>query len=153
MENNVEKICGNVAEIIVSYSAKIKSKDRLKVRSSEDAYRILHPLFPSLEHVEYFFMLVLNRTNDVLGFHMVSKGGIAGTVTDIRVIFQIVLKANGSSVIVAHNHPSGNLQPSEADIKITKKTKEAGLLLDIALLDHLILTNESYLSMADQNLM
>ena len=79
-------------------------------------------------------------------------GGISGTVTDVRIIFQTAIKGNASGIILAHNHPSGNLSASEADTAITKKIKEAGKLLDITLLDHMIITEESYLSMADDNL-
>ena len=88
----------------------------------------------------------------MLGFHQVSKGGLSGTVTDVRVIFQVAIKSNSSGIILAHNHPSGNLQPSDADLKITEKIKKAGSLLDIKVLDHLILSEESYLSMADESL-
>ena len=106
-----------------------------------------------MEHVEYFYIICLNRANQVLGFHQVSKGGISGTVTDVRVIFQVAIKSSSSGLILAHNHPSGNLQPSEADLKITRKIKEAGALLDVSVLDHIILADEGYLSMADENLL
>ncbi len=125
----------------------------MKIRCSSDAVTALRNVWPGLEHREYFFILCLNRANQVLGFHMVSMGGISGTVTDVRIIFQVALKANASAVILAHNHPSGNTQPSDADLKITRKIKEAGMLLDINVLDHLILTEDGYLSFADDNLM
>ena len=143
----------NLAEITVSYSTKVKAAERPKVRCSQDADALLRKVFPSLEHVEYFYIICLNRANQVLGFHQVSKGGISGTVTDVRVIFQVAIKTSSSGLILAHNHPSGNLQPSEADLKITRKIKEAGALLDISVLDHLVLTEEGYLSFADENLM
>ena len=143
----------NLAEITVNYSTKVKAADRPRVRSSQDADQLLRLVFPSLEHVEYFFIICLNRANQVLGFHQVSKGGITGTVTDVRVIFQVAIKTNSSCLILAHNHPSGNLQPSEADLKITRKIKDAGTLLDIPVLDHLILSQDGYMSMADDNLM
>jgi DNA repair protein RadC len=92
----------------------------------------------------------LNRSNAVLGILSVSKGGISGTVTDVRLIFQGALKTNASGIIVCHNHPSGNAYPSESDKKITQKIKEAGNLMDIQLLDHLIiLPVEGYYSFAD----
>ncbi len=141
----------NLAEITVSYSTKVKAADRLKVRCSRDAEKLLRQVFPSLEHVEYFYIICLNRANQVLGFHQVSKGGVSGTVTDVRVIFQVAIKSNSSGLILAHNHPSGNLQPSEPDLKITRKIKEAGGFLDINVLDHIILAEEGYLSMADEN--
>jgi len=143
----------NLAEITVNYSTKVKSVDRPKVRSSQDAEKLLRQVFPSFEHVEYFYIICLNRTNQVLGFHQVSKGGISGTVTDVRIIYQVAIKSNSSALILAHNHPSGNLQPSEADLKITKKIKEAGTFLDISVLDHLILFEDGYMSMADDNMM
>jgi DNA repair protein RadC len=93
----------------------------------------------------------LNRSNAVLGILSVSKGGISGTVTDVRLIFQGALKTNASGIIVAHNHPSGNALPSDSDKKITQKIKEAGNLLDIQLLDHIIiLPVEGYYSFADE---
>jgi DNA repair protein RadC len=99
--------------------------------------------------VEEFKMLLLNRSNVALGIMDVSKGGITGTVTDVRIIMQAAIKANASGIIVCHNHPLGNLNPSESDIKITKKIKDAYNLLDIQLLDHLIIISEDYFSYAD----
>jgi len=83
---------------------------------------------------------------------MISSGGVEGTVADPKVIFQVALKANASSIILAHNHPSGNIEPSEADIRLTRNLKQAGELLKISVLDHLILTSESYYSFADENM-
>jgi len=96
----------------------------------------------------------MNRSNSVLGIMPVSKGGLSGTVTDVRLIFQGAIKANASGIIVCHNHPSGNLNPSDSDTKITQKIKEAGNLMDIQLLDHLILIIDgSYYSFADNGLL
>ena len=95
---------------------------------------------------------LMNRANRALGIAQVSHGGISGTVADPKVIFQHALKANASSVILLHNHPSGNTQPSEADIHLTKKLVEGGKLLDIAVLDHLIVTIDGYYSFADEGL-
>jgi DNA repair protein RadC len=102
---------------------------------------------------EEFKMILLNRANRVLGLFTVSQGGQAGTVADPKIIFATALKANTASIILAHNHPSGNLKPSQADISLTQKLVSAGQLLDIAVLDHLILTSEEYFSFADQGLM
>jgi DNA repair protein RadC len=108
----------------------------------------------SIEHIEEFKLLLMNQSNSVLGIMPVSKGGLSGTVTDVRLIFQGAIKANASGIIVCHNHPSGNLNPSESDIKITQKIKEAGNLMDIQLLDHLILImDDSYYSFADNGLL
>ena len=142
----------NVAEITISYSSKIPAKDRHRVRCSRDAEHILRQAFEDIEYRESFYILLLNRQNQVLGYRLISLGGISGTITDIRMIFQTALKANASGILLAHNHPSGNLDPSEADKKITTKIKEAGGFLDISVLDHLILSDESYFSFADQNL-
>ena len=99
------------------------------------------------------YMLMLNRQNQVLGYHQISKGGMTGTIIDIRVVFQVALKACATSIIVAHNHPSGNLEVSSADRKITQNLKQAGLILEIPLLDHLILSSEGYYSMADEGIL
>jgi DNA repair protein RadC len=102
-----------------------------------------------LEYFEEFKILLLNNSNKVLGSYDVSSGGITGTVVDIRIIFTAALKSNATSIIMMHNHPSGTLIASQADIAITQKVKEAGRLLEISLLDHLIITSESYFSFAD----
>lgn len=143
-----------VAEISISYSSIVKPSQRPKIGSSRDAYEIMRDNWNegSIEHREEMRIMLLNRMNKVLGVYLVSVGGFAGTVCDPKVIFQAALKANASSIILAHNHPSGNLKPSDADLKLTEKLKKGGLLLDIAVLDHLILTEEAYLSFADEGL-
>ena len=149
-ESNLFKI----AEIEVKYSTKIKASDRIKVVTScaaADAFRELWN--QSMEYKESFYAMYLNRNNKVLGIHKVAEGGLCGTVVDVRCVFQVGLKANACSVIVAHNHPSGNEMPSEADKSITQKIKEAGKFLDIPLLDHLImLPGDGYMSFADDGL-
>ena len=144
----------NLAEVKISYSHKVKASDRRTIRCSRDAFQVSSLIIPEdqVEHHEYFSILLLNRANQVLGFKHISEGGISGTITDIRIIFQSAIKANASAFIAIHNHPSGNITPSEADKKITQKIKEAGQLLDIPLLDHLIVTFENYYSFADENL-
>ena len=123
-----------------------------KISSSKDAYLMLKSEFEDLPHEE-FWVLLLNRANFVIGKHFISKGGQAGTVVDPRVIFKIALEHNAAYIVLAHNHPSGNLRPSAADISITKKLKESGLLLELPIFDHLIITDQSYLSLADEALM
>ncbi|OFX52971.1 MAG: hypothetical protein A2066_20760 [Bacteroidetes bacterium GWB2_41_8] len=149
-ELNVFKI----AEIEVKYSTKIKPADRIKVTTSyaaADAFREMWA--QSMEYKESFYAMYLNRNNRILGIHKVAEGGLCGTVVDVRCVFQVALKANACSVIVAHNHPSGNDMASEADKSITRKIKEAGLTLDIPLLDHLImLPGDGYMSFADEGL-
>jgi len=98
-------------------------------------------------------MLMMNRQNQILGYHQLSKGGMAGTVVDVRLIYQVALKACATSLILAHNHPSGNLETSDADRRVTNQIKQAGVIMDIPLLDHLIMTTDSFLSMADEGLL
>ena len=99
---------------------------------------------------EQFKILLLNRANKVLGIYEVSTGGMSGTVADPKLIFATALKACASSIILSHNHPSGNLKPSNADLQLTQKVKEGGKLLDIEVYDHIILTTEGYYSFADE---
>jgi len=102
---------------------------------------------------EEFWVLLLTRANKIIKKSSISQGGIAGTVADPKKIFKTALENNASSIILCHNHPSGNIKPSEADIKLTKKLKDAGLLLDISVLDHVIVGDNTYFSFADENLM
>lgn len=143
-------LTSNLQEVEIVYKPHpIARLSRKQVRSPGDAYRIFLQVFPSLEHREYFFVLCLTRSNSALGYSMISMGGINGTIADIRLIFQVAIKSNASGIIVAHNHPSGNLNPSQSDIQLTKRIKEAGNLLDIVLLDHLIISETKYYSFAD----
>ena len=103
----------------------------------------------TIQLYEEFKVIYLNRHNNVLGVYTISRGGIAGTVVDPKLVFAIALKVAASSLILVHNHPSGNLQPSEADKSITKRLKQAGKLLEVNVLDHLIVTAESFFSFAD----
>ena len=125
----------------------------MKVTGSKDAADAFRIFWPAYEHIEFSYLLMLNRQNQILGYHQLSKGGMTGAVVDVRVIFQVALKASCTSIIIAHNHPSGNLDVSDADRKITNQIKQAGVILDIPLLDHLIMTTDSYLSMADEGLL
>ena len=143
-----------VAEIEITYKNTVKASDRLKITNSQTCFAVLRNLWsPKIEYVEEFYVLLLNRANQVLGVTKISEGGTSGCVVDPKRIFQTALKANASSIILSHNHPSGNCQPSEADKMITKKVKEAGILLEISVLDHLILANEDYFSFADAGLL
>ncbi|WP_010602115.1 JAB domain-containing protein [Pedobacter agri] len=98
-------------------------------------------------------MILLNRQNRVLGLIDISTGGVSGTILDPKIIFSIALKANTSAIILCHNHPSGNIQPSQSDIRLTNQLKEGGKLLEILVWDHLIITNENYYSFADDGMM
>ncbi len=144
-----------VSEINVSYRPKFKASERPVISSSQDCYNILSASWDinRMELLEQFKVLFLNRANRVLGIFEVSSGGMAGTVADPKLIFSAALKTCATSIILAHNHPSGNLKPSQADLNLTKKIQTGGMLLDISLLDHLILTSETYLSFADEGLL
>lgn len=123
-----------------------------KVTQSRDAFDYLYPHLADLDH-EQFFILLLNRSNHILKHIQISKGGVAGTLVDAKLVFKPAIEELASAVILCHNHPSGNLQPSQSDKDLTKKIKEAGKVLDISVLDHLIFTNDGYLSFADEGLM
>ena len=138
-------------KIRIVYSKKLKPNERPKISSSNDVIDLLRELWSSQVEVrEEFLLLLLDRSNRVLGYELLSKGGISGTVADLRLIFSIALTSLASAIIIAHNHPSGNIQPSHADINLTQKIKEAGVRLEIPLLDHVILTKESHYSFADE---
>jgi DNA repair protein RadC len=107
----------------------------------------------SIEHYENVVVLLLNRANKVLGWMQVGSGGLNSCVIDVRIVMQAAINANASGIILAHNHPSGNLKASQEDLNITKKVKEAAKLFDINLLDHLIVTTDGYYSLSDAGLM
>ena len=125
--------------------------EKISVKSSETVFKLFHPLLGDLEHEE-FWLLMLNRANRVLGRYKVSQGGLSGTVIDTRIILKKALDNLASSIVVCHNHPSGNMQPSDADVKITGKLKKAAEMLEIKLLDHVIIADKSYFSFADEGL-
>src|SRR5665811_1563433 len=136
------------------YKNKVKASDRIKITCSRDANQVFVDSWnnDTIGFLEEFKILLMNRSNAVLGILEISKGGTTGTVSDLKVIFSAALKGNASGIICAHNHPSGNLNPSESDSRLTKKLKEAGNLLDISVLDHLILSTEGdYYSFADNS--
>lgn len=128
------------------------TEDRPKITGSRDIYELLKAELLDIPH-EAFWIVLLNRANRVIKKHQISQGGVAGTVADPKIIFKIALEELASGVILAHNHPSGNLAASKADIDLTKKLKESGKLLEIEVLDHLIIAGKKYLSFADEGLM
>ncbi len=141
-----------VSELTVSYKPKVKAADRYSIHYPQDAYKLLmEQAFNDdiLEYKEYFKLVLLNGANKVLGITTISEGGMDGTV-DVRLIMQTALLAHSSSIILAHNHPSGQLKPSPQDDRITKKIKEAAKLMDIRIQDHLIVTGDNYYSYADE---
>jgi DNA repair protein RadC len=122
---------------------------KIRIGSSEDAFQIMKPHLMDLPHEE-FWIVLLNRANTVIKKVPVSSGGVSGTIADPKIIFKIALDNLASAIILVHNHPSGNIKPSEADIQLTKKLKEGGRLLDTPVIDHLIFTNTKYYSFADE---
>ena len=149
-EQTVDLFSSCLREVQISYHNRARFADMPKVNSSKDAEGIFRSIWSHrIDYVEEFYILLLNRSNKVIGWSKVSMGGPSGTVSDPKVIFQTALKANASHIVLGHNHPSGALEPSQADISLTQKMKNAGSLLDLPILDHLILSSESYYSFAD----
>lgn len=142
-----------VAEFKISY--KTSHTSCFICQSSKDIFDFLEKIFPvdDREYNESFWIMFLNRRNKVIGYQMVSSGGVAGTVVDPKMIFQAALLSNAASIILSHNHPSGDTKPSDADIKLTKKLSEAGKLLEIIVLDHVIISKTQYYSFADEGMM
>lgn len=130
----------------------LENANKKSIESSRDVFSLFHPLLRDLQHEE-FWVLVMNRANRVMGKHMISRGGISGTIADPKVIFNRALLSQASSIILVHNHPSGNIQPSQADRDITKKMRKAGDLLDLPVLDHIIVAEDGYFSFADEGLL
>jgi DNA repair protein RadC len=126
-------------------------QQRPKITASKDAFDELKGELMDLPHEE-FWILLLNRAHRVMKKKRVSEGGVAGTVADPKIIFKMALEELASGVVVAHNHPSGSLQPSQSDVELTKKLKEAGRFLEIQLLDHLIISGHRYFSFADEGI-
>jgi DNA repair protein RadC len=137
---------------ISEYSLKYTKSEiqKTKVTTSESASNVIRKFyFDDINIYESFFILLLNSQNNTTGFAKISQGGTAGTVVDIKIIAKYVVDSLSSAVIICHNHPSGNIKPSEADINITKKIKDALLLLDTSLTDHIILSENDFYSFAD----
>jgi DNA repair protein RadC len=126
--------------------------DRLTITSSKDVYNYFHPILADLVHEE-FWALYLNRSNKIIEKYKLSQGGVSGTVTDIRLLLKRAIELLASSLIVCHNHPSGNINPSENDTAITNKIKVAASQMDIRLLDHVIIANNSYFSFTDEGIL
>jgi DNA repair protein RadC len=124
---------------------------RPRISSSRDAYNVIAALLTDLHHEE-FWLLLLNRANEVFARQQLSIGGVSGTVVDLKLVFKAVLDARASGFIAIHNHPSGNLEPSRADIELTEKLKQGGKILDLPMLDHLIVSERGYYSFADEGM-
>jgi len=132
-----------------------RSEDALqfknKVTSSKVVFEIMQPIIGELSHEE-FWVLFLNNSNKVISKSQLSKGGITGTIVDVRLVFKLALEGGATGLILCHNHPSGSLMPSSADKEITKKLKQAGDNLDVKVLDHLIITETKYYSFVDEGI-
>ncbi|SOE19772.1 DNA replication and repair protein RadC [Spirosomataceae bacterium TFI 002] len=126
--------------------------ERPKITCSQDSYEALKPFMLDLPHEE-FWIILLDRSNKVLKIQQLSIGGISGTFADPKLIFKLAIENLSSAIILAHNHPSGELRPSQQDLKLTKNLVEAGKLLEINVIDHIIFTNDKYLSMNDKGIM
>ncbi len=126
--------------------------EKVKITCSNDIYQLIKPELMDLRKEE-FWVILLDRANQVIKKEQISSGGISGTVADPKIIFKAALDQYASSIILIHNHPSGNLKPSRADIDLTKKMKEAGKLLEIPVLDHIIFSDEGFLSFADDGIL
>jgi len=127
-------------------------RERPRVAGSRDAFQAIAPLLSDLHHEE-FWMLMLNKANEIFARERLSTGGMAGTVVDVKFFFKTALDARAAAIIAVHNHPSGSLQPSQADIELTRRLCKAGQLLDLPLLDHLIISERGYYSFADEGML
>jgi DNA repair protein RadC len=150
---------GNARAITIAAALEIGRRRKLaevpempQIKCSRDVFDLLSPVLSDLPHEE-FWILFLNRSNKVISRMKLSQGGISGTVTDVRIVMKRAIEYLASGIIVCHNHPSGNLNPSESDTRITSKIKEAGNIMDIQLLDHLIISDKEYYSFADNGLL
>lgn len=142
-----------VSEISISYKPKVRASERYTIHCSKDAYELLiKEAFnaDTLEYKEYLKLILLNNANKVLGITTISEGGMDSTIVDVRLILQTALLAHCSNIILAHNHPTGSIQPSNYDDVVTKKIQEAAKQIDIKLYDHLIVTKDNYYSYSDE---
>ena len=142
-----------VGEVELTYKSTLKSRN--KIYSSEDAYEVLLSTYRegTICYKEYFKVLFLNQAKQVLGYTLISEGGITDTTVDVRVILQAALLTNSVAIILAHNHPSGNLKPSRQDMDITKQVRDAAQFMRIKILDHIILSDTEYYSFADEGML
>lgn len=145
----------SICEIAVTYATTIPTKDRVTIGNSQHAVEVLRFIWDSgkIELQESFKVILLNRKNEVLGVVTISDGGIVSTQVDVRLLFGIVLKSASVAIILAHNHPTGNRYPSESDMQLSQQIISLAKLHTICVLDHIILTSESYYSFADEGLL
>lgn len=151
---NKNLLSNEVAEIELNYLPRISISTLPKVSASRDAAAILRSTWSNkIAYREEFRVIYLNRANRVLAVYKISEGGCTGTVADIKQIFQAALLVNAQAIILSHNHPSGNLSPSESDKALTRNIVAAGRTLEISVLDHIIMTQDSFISLADEGLL
>lgn len=151
MTKVAKKIESNVCEISISYSTKVLSKERVQIHNSKDIQEYLTPIFSCcMEHHEEMWAIYMNNQHRILGTAKISQGGLTETTADPKIILQIALKANASSIIIAHNHPSGNPYPSTCDDRITQKIREGAKFLDMQLTDHIVMCDGCYYSYSDE---
>ncbi len=143
-----------ISEIEINYKPLQKVSELTKVTNSHDSVDFFRQIWSErMQYIEEFYVLLLNRANKIIGYSKISEGGTSGTVADPKMIFQAALKTNAHAIILCHNHPSGNTKPSDTDIALTKRVKQAGAVMEISVLDHVILTYESSFSFADEGMM
>ena len=151
---NTNKSLFQVNEISIVYKNQIPTDKKIKIISSRDIYNLMKPVFDDFMcHHEEMWLVLLNHANCVIGISKISQGGITETVVDPRIIFQVALKANATGIILVHNHPSNNLDPSNPDKQITRKVVSSANLMDMKVLDHLIIADGGYLSFADEGIL
>ena len=145
---------GEIPEVKLRLNRSSRKKLSGNISDSKDVAEFIRKIYKrgEIELQEQFIVLYLDRANHVIGYYRHTKGSISGTITDVRIILAAALKSASTSIIIAHNHPSGNLKPSEADIQLTQKIKESANTMDISVLDHLIITKDGYYSFADEGL-
>jgi DNA repair protein RadC len=155
MENGPQPAWYQIAEVELIYKSKVKASLRPQIATSRDAYNVFLQIWDKnkIELLEQFKVLFLNTASRVLGVYELSTGGISGTIADPRLVYSAALKANAVSIVLCHSHPSGSLKPSRQDEELTEKLKHAGRFLDIKVLDHIIITAESYFSFADEGIL
>lgn len=155
MQQHEIKSLFSVAEVELVYRNPVRPADRLKITDSRSAFDILIHAWDlnKIDMVEHFNILLLNRAHHCIGFSHIATGGISSCAVDPKIVFAMALKANASAIILAHNHPSGNLLPSKSDETLTKKFVEAGHFLDLPVVDHLIVTPLKYYSFAEEGLL
>lgn len=129
-----------------------KPQKKPRITESRDVHEYMYPYFADLSH-EQFYLVLLNRKHEIMDTTNISKGGVSGTVVDPKIVFKTAIDKLASSIIICHNHPSGNKKPSEEDKRLTRRLQEGAEYLDIRVLDHLVLTDSGYLSFADEGLM